>query len=184
LNRVKAVLDAQNHAGEKRREHHHYLKGSVFCGQCGSRLIVSNAKNRHGTVYPYFLCIGRQQKRTDCTQQAMPIDWVEATVEEHYEIIKLTKERAESLREYVELGLSSRRADAELERKQQTARVQQLTDERKKLLQAHYEGAVPLDLLKEEQTRIAREMEAAQNRPTPPRRPSWTSRTPWNRPSS
>ena len=38
----------------------------VYCGTCGSRLIVSHAKNRHGTVYPYFICVGRQQKRTDC----------------------------------------------------------------------------------------------------------------------
>ncbi len=42
-----------------------------------SRLIVSNAKNRHGNVYCYFVCSGRHSKRTDCTRQAMLIEDVE-----------------------------------------------------------------------------------------------------------
>lgn len=44
--RVQDVL-AANLVGEKQREHHHYLKSSVFCGDCGSRLIITNAKNRY-----------------------------------------------------------------------------------------------------------------------------------------
>lgn len=163
-NRVQAVLEAQGHAGEKQRKHHHYLKGSVFCGQCDSRLIVSNNRNRHGVVYSYFVCIGRHQKRTPCTQQAMPIKWVEAKVEEHYAGMGFTAERAQQLRQYVETGLTSQRASAELERRHQTTRIRQLTDERQKLLQAHYQDAVPLDLLKEEQARITRELEGAQGR--------------------
>lgn len=43
-------------------------------------------------------------------------------------------------------------------------KIKQLKDERKKLLQAHYKNAVPLDLLKEEQTRITRKLEAAESR--------------------
>jgi site-specific DNA recombinase len=162
--RVQAVLEAQNFAGEKQRTHRHYLKGSVFCGQCGSRLIVSHAKNRHGTVYPYFICVGRHQKRTGCTQQAMRVEQVESLVEEHYAVIGLTAERAQSIRRYVRDGLSTRRADAELESRQQSARIAQLTNERQKLLQAHYANAIPIDLLKTEQDRIARQLEIAQNR--------------------
>ena len=48
---VQDHLSASNHVGEKRRIHNHYLKGSVFCGQCGSRLVVSYNTNRWGTVY-------------------------------------------------------------------------------------------------------------------------------------
>ena len=78
--KVQEILASHNLAGEKQREHHHYLKGSVYCGACGSRLVVSHAKNRHGTIYPYFICIGRQQKRTPCTQQAIRIDQTEDAV--------------------------------------------------------------------------------------------------------
>lgn len=45
--RVRDLLTARNLAGEKQREHPHYLKGSIFCGQCGSRLIVSYAYAGH-----------------------------------------------------------------------------------------------------------------------------------------
>ncbi len=35
---------------EKVRKHHHYLKGTAWCGTCGHHLIVSNNKTRYGTV--------------------------------------------------------------------------------------------------------------------------------------
>ena len=71
---VQSVLTAHQCAVEATQVHGHYLKGTIHCGQCGSRLIVSNAKNRHGNVYCYFVCSGRHSKRTDCTRQAMLIE--------------------------------------------------------------------------------------------------------------
>ena len=44
-NRVQEVMAAKGRSGEKQRKHPHYLKGTVFCGDCGSRLLVSNNKN-------------------------------------------------------------------------------------------------------------------------------------------
>lgn len=35
---VQALLDARGAAAERRRKHDHYLKGSLFCGSCGSRM--------------------------------------------------------------------------------------------------------------------------------------------------
>src|SRR5450759_5203802 len=46
---VQAVLKAHDVSGEKTRVHHHYLKGSIFCGDCGSRLCFTLAKG----LYPY-----------------------------------------------------------------------------------------------------------------------------------
>lgn len=42
--------------------------------------------------------------------------------------------------------------------------VEQLTDERLKLLQAHYAGAVPLDLLRVEQQRIAERLDSSERK--------------------
>src|SRR5581483_6603747 len=80
--RAQDVLTAQNHAGTRQREHNHYLKGTVFCGECGSRLIVSNSRGRAGKVYPYFVCSGRHNKFTECTFRAVLIEAVEQKVEE------------------------------------------------------------------------------------------------------
>ncbi|MGV9825380.1 recombinase family protein [Gordonia sp. NPDC003429] len=43
------------------RVHNHYLKGSVYCGQCGEPLTFEKTRNRVGTVYDYFYCLGRQR---------------------------------------------------------------------------------------------------------------------------
>ena len=41
------------------RDRHLYLKGSLLCGRCKTRLYEQNITNRHGTTYPYFVCRGR-----------------------------------------------------------------------------------------------------------------------------
>ena len=153
--KVQEVLVANNIAGDKQRDHNHYLKGSVYCGTCESRLIVSHAKNRHGTVYPYFICLGRQQKRTDCRQQAIRIDQAEDAVARAYALIHLTAEQAEQVRDFVIDEMTKLHAATETERSLQERRLAKLRDERKKLLDAHYADAIPLDLLKSEQARIA-----------------------------
>lgn len=71
---VQSMLAARKTAGTATQSHGHYLKGTVFCGGCGSRLLVTHAKNRHGVTYPYFVCSGRHAKRTDCTRPAILIE--------------------------------------------------------------------------------------------------------------
>jgi site-specific DNA recombinase len=56
------------------------------------------------------------------------------------------------------------RTNSERERGQQERRLRKLTGERKKLLDAHYADAIPLDLLKSEQDRIATEAANAEGR--------------------
>ncbi len=50
--RIQAVLDAHRISGEKTQAHDHYLKGAIFCRQCGSRLILTNARSRQNVIYP------------------------------------------------------------------------------------------------------------------------------------
>lgn len=155
--RVQDVLSS--HAtGEKNREHPHYLKSSVYCGECDSRLIVTMSKSRHGKVYPYFICVGRHQKRTNCNQRAMLISLVEQAVEEHYRNHQLDPNLRDQIEATLLEELSSLRQSTDLENQRLTTQKEQLTNERARLLQAHYAGAVPLDLLKSEQDRIARRL--------------------------
>ena len=153
--RVQQVLASKNQAGERQRVHHHYLKGSIFCGSCGSRMIIDNARNRHGQVYPYFVCLGRHQKRTDCTFKAVLIETVEEKVIDHYGTVQISPKT----RDMIELRLSEDfaafRQEIVVERKALEKHKNRLLAERAKLLQAHYAEAVPLDLLKTEQARIA-----------------------------
>lgn len=65
FSRVQAVLAAHGATHERDRKHQHYLKGSLVCARCGSRLTYLRAKGNGGT-YAYFACIGRI-RRTGCT---------------------------------------------------------------------------------------------------------------------
>src|SRR5450759_651343 len=82
---VQAVLKAHDVSGEKTRVHHHYLKGSIFCGDCGSRLCFTLAKG----LYPYFYCLGRHQRRTSCAQRYLAVAAVEQAIERHYTTVRL-----------------------------------------------------------------------------------------------
>ncbi|RGE17956.1 hypothetical protein D1J51_15210 [Leucobacter sp. wl10] len=145
-------------SGEKTQAHDHYLKGSVFCGTCGSRLILSNAKSGTGVIYPYFICSGRHKKRTSCDRKAMYVPDVEAAVEDHYRLMEIPEHIVGALRELIHSEFDRLYATAKTERKAQLAERDRLHDERSKLLQAPYAGAMPLDLLKTEQDRIARQV--------------------------
>lgn len=179
---VQSVLTAHKTAAEATQVHDHYLKGTVYCGGCGSRLIVSNAKNRHGNVYPYFVCSGRHSKRTDCTRQAILIEDVEHLIEDYYQRVQLAPARREALAGMLHHEfdrLMSAEAD---ELAQLTANRDRLEHEQDRLMQAHYADAIPLAVLKREQDRILGELDQVTRRltrttaDTPTPAPTWTTR--------
>src|SRR5205823_5074130 len=128
--RVQDVLSAQNQAGEKQREHNHYLKGSVFCGSCGSRLIITNARSRSGKIYPYFVCSGRHNKNTDCAFKAVLIEVVERKIEGLYSDYRLKPDLRASIERALILEFEVVRQEAEAERTKLRKREQRLMAER------------------------------------------------------
>ena len=161
--RVQDVI-ASKRRGEKQREHHHYLKGTIYCGHCGSRLCVSYSKGKTGAIYPYYFCVGRAQKRTTCMLKYRPIALVEEQIEEHYALVQLTVQGLTETGAAVMAELAAQEAALAADRQHQATRLRQLEDERGKLMQAHYAGAIPLDLLKSEQERITSEMATVKGR--------------------
>ena len=156
--RVQAVLNAHQVSGEKTQAHDHYLKGSVYCGECGSRLILTNARSRQGVIYPYFICAGRHSKRTNCQRQAMFVPDVETAVEDYYQHIQIPEHIVTALRELITAEFDRLHETSKRERGTYLAERHDLNDRHTKLLHTHLEGAVPLDLMKEEQDKIARRM--------------------------
>ena len=156
--RVQDILAAHNQRGEKQRRHNHYLKSTLFCGRCGSRMIVTHSRSHTGRIYDYFTCVGKHQKRTDCTLRAIRISRVEELVEEHYAAIELPSQIRGILEPRLREDLAEHYAAARQERTQLLRRRSRALDERSKLLQAHYAGAIPLDLLRSEQNRLTREL--------------------------
>ncbi|MGN6188223.1 MAG: recombinase family protein [Conexibacter sp.] len=160
--RVEAVFAAHRSAGEKDRKHGHYLKGTLYCARCGSRMSLANARGNGGT-YRYFFCIGRHVRRTVCDQPYLRVEAVELAVTRYYAQVRLSDDEHRQ----VEAFLAESIGPLERQRKQAADRARRrlaaLTGQRDKLLHAHYAGAVPLDQLKREQDRIARELAAAED---------------------
>ncbi|MDN6655643.1 MAG: hypothetical protein L0L01_08830, partial [Bifidobacterium crudilactis] len=125
---------------------------------CGSRLILSNARGSQDVIYPYFLCLGRHSKRTNCERSAMYVPDIEAAVEDYYRRIEIPEHVVVALRELVVSEFDQLHNIARRERHAYEAERSDLLDERGKLLQAHYAGAIPIDLLKSEQERISRRL--------------------------
>jgi hypothetical protein len=141
--------------GERTRKHPHYLKGTIFCGNCGSRMSVTIGKSKTGARYPYFICLGRHNRQNDCTQKSVLIELVEEQVENCYRRIQLDPEMRTRIESVLLDELRQTHSNAEKELDSLRLERSKLERQREKLMQAHYEGAVPVDLLKQEQDRIA-----------------------------
>ena len=161
FDRVQTMLEAHNCAGERQYIHNHYLKGSLYCGNCGRRLAVTHSRARSGEVYDYFYCLGRQADTGSCNWKAVRVRKVEQAVVEHYRSIQLPQARITEINRELREALSSRRAESEAAEQAISLRIQRLTNERQKLLQLHYADAVPVDLFKQEQQRITTGLDQA-----------------------
>lgn len=153
---VQAVLDSHRF-GERERQHNHHLKTTVYCGLCGARLLVQNTRNSKGDLYPYFIC-ARRQRTHDCSFRAVLIDVVEERMSDLYRTIQLGSQDRQLVEQYVREELRHLERDKDRTIRSLTTRRTNIEDKRRRLMHAHYEGAVPLELLKEEQTQLTAEL--------------------------
>ena len=153
---VQAMLDSHRF-GERERQHNHHLKTTVYCGLCGARLLVQNTRNSKGDLYPYFIC-ARRQRTHNCTFKAVLIDVVEERMNDLYRAIQLSAADRTQIEHYLHDELAQIEGDKAKVVRSLTTRRTNIEDRRRRLLHAHYEGAIPLDLLKEEQAKLTSEL--------------------------
>jgi hypothetical protein len=108
-----------------------------------------------GPIYPFFVCAGRHAKRTHYTRPAILVDKVEQLVADHYKTIQIPSDVRQAMLGMLDEEFAALHASSEAERHQLTVERDRIQDQRRASLQAHYAGALPLDLLKEEQDHLA-----------------------------
>jgi hypothetical protein len=160
--RVQDVLAAHAHAGEKDRVHTHYLRGTIFCGQCGKRLIFSRNIGCRGVAYDYFMCPKRHNDKVHCTQRAVRVERIEDGIVALYSSIELPDSTVRSIKLGVHAEMAAETAEAHRQAERANRALEKLGQERTALMRAHYGGAVPVDLLKSEMDRLTRAMAGAQ----------------------
>lgn len=162
FNRVQRVLDEHGVAGERRRVHHHYLKGTMFCGNCRRegrirRMVLQKTTNRHGTEYQYLFCTGT---RTDgCKASFSNLERVEDLVVEHYKTIAFTPEFIELMRSAMEKTVAESQAATRLYRKQLQDQLKELDTKEANLVELAEDGAMPKARIKTRLTEIQRTRE-------------------------
>jgi site-specific DNA recombinase len=156
---VQAILHSRAQSREKSSKHGHYLRGSLFCKRCGSSLGFVKAHGRSAT-YDYFFCWTRHRNKT-CNLPYVSAEVIESQVESLYKPVQVSAQVLLKFQGHILDRMERQLKGVEDTAKQARKRILHLEAERRKVLQAHLAGAVPLDLLKEEQDRIGRELAQA-----------------------
>ncbi|MDF1487492.1 recombinase family protein [Tessaracoccus caeni] len=149
---VQDILTSRRN-GERSREHDHYLKGTVFCIECGRRLIMQHTRTKTGRVYEYYVC-HRHREATCLQRKVLPIAQVEQRVEDLYRTIELNPRQRVHI-EQIALAKLHRQQAANDERLTQiTVEAQTVNANQVKLLEAYYADAINRELFLTHQRRL------------------------------
>lgn len=159
FDQVQAVLASRRHADERRRVHHHYLKGSLWCGACHdagreSRMLIQKATGRGGTYF-YWFCRARQTG--ECTTPHLRFDDTEQAVTDHYRTIRFNPDLANGIRSHVNDVLTDHTTANQLLRQQTLTTLARLDRKEENLLDLAADGDMPQTKVKERLRRIAAE---------------------------
>ncbi len=154
FDRVQSLLRARTARMTRHVQHAHHLKGLLYCGTCGSRMLLDFATNPRGVTYAYFICSGRAAKKTTCTRRAVPVAVAERLVADSYTSITINDSTYQRLAADVDAAFDKRNAGNDQELADLTANRARLEAESDKLLAAHFADAIGLDTLKRHQDRI------------------------------
>jgi site-specific DNA recombinase len=158
FDRVQQVFALHDRDKVRETKHPHFLRGVLVCASCGSALSSLTAKGR----YTYFYCLGRFTGRTDCREPYVAKEKLEQLVEEQYRRLNLGPNDEARLRRALEQELADEVSFSAESLALARRRLVRAEHEREKLLQAYFAEALPLDLFKREQNRIAKEIDLAQ----------------------
>ncbi len=148
---VQDILTSHRN-GERSREHDHYLKGTVFCIECGRRLLVQHTRTKAGRVYEYFVC--HRRRDTVCQQRkVLPIAQVEQRGDDLYRTIELNPGQRERIERIVLATLHRHQAVNGERLEAVTVEAQTVEAHQAKLLEA-YADAIPREVFLTHQRRL------------------------------
>ena len=142
--RVQDIIESRAVAGERRRVHHHYLKGSLFCGRCKragitQRMILQHTVNSRGTEYTYFFC--RNKQDGSCSSPHVNAIQIEMAVEDHYALVQFSPGFIADVRAHIAEAIGEEEASARLLHQQLTTELHALDTQEDNLINLAASGA-------------------------------------------
>lgn len=144
--RVQDIAESRTVAGERRRVHHHYLKGSLFCGRCKAagvtkRMIIQHTINSRGSEYTYFFCRGNQDGT--CVSPHVNVTRVEYAIEDHYATIGFSPIFIADVRTHIADAIADQETAGRLLSQQLTAELRALDAKEDNLLDLAADDTLP-----------------------------------------
>jgi site-specific DNA recombinase len=168
FDRVQARLDEQRVAGERPQVHRPYLRGSVFCGDCGRRLGFAMSTGKSGKKYAYFFCSSRVSgDRVRCEMHAnIRPELIETVIARHYHErpVQLSTTDVQQRTAAIEaLAATSQQAVMQVQGAK-TALIAKLKAQQVRLIRLHAEegDGISPDAFREERKRMHTEITAAE----------------------
>jgi site-specific DNA recombinase len=164
--RVQQLLDEKRVAGERPQVHRHYLRGSVFCGDCGRRLAYGVSTGKAGVRYAYYFCSARING-TPCDQRTnMRPELIEQAIQRYYveRPIQLSADDVKRRTAAIEsLVAVSQQAVGQV-RQAKTSLIAKLKAQQARLIRLHAEEGddVSGDAFREERARMQSEIRSAE----------------------
>ncbi len=156
---VQAVLDGHAAAGVRQRTHHHYLKGTLWCGRCEARgtynrMTLQRALG-NGGEYWYFFCRGRQDGT--CNAPYLRVETLEDMVLKHWTGLMLPKGFADRVRSKLDETLADEERGSRLLQQAVSSRLAALDVKEENLLDLASDAALPKDKLRSRLTKLGDE---------------------------
>jgi len=153
------VMKVRRLSGDRSWKRTHYLKGTLRCGRCNSRIGYGPSTNRQGQTYFYFFCLGRHTSRTKCDLPYLSVEKIEEMVEEVWlRKIRFDEATIEELRPYLHAELNDEQTEKSELVRQQEDRLNKLEHQKQKLIDAYLDDALPIDALRERQRKVETEI--------------------------
>jgi hypothetical protein len=159
---VLRILESHGQSGERAHRHVHYLKGSLRCFRCKSRLAYCLSRGNGGS-YEYFFCLGRQERQTNCNLPHLNPEKVELAVVDFYLGEELKQDELETLRALVLEDLAPPAKRTESERKRLIAQVTEIRHTRYQWAAKAMAETVPGDTAREKQQQLSCRLVKAQS---------------------
>jgi len=157
--RVQDIIESRSTAKERRRVHHHYVKGSLFCGRCQQagitqRMIIQHTVNSRGSEYTYFFC--RNKQNGSCPSPHINVIRIEDAVEDHYATIRFSPEFISDVRTHLGQTLADQESATRLLKQQLTTQLHGLDAKEENLIDLAADSTLPQAKIKQKLREIER----------------------------
>ena len=166
FDQVQARLDEKRVAGERPQKHQHYLKGSVYCGECGRRLVYSLSRGKNGQRYAYYFCSSRVNAGNCSMRDNIPPKLIGEAIARYYaeRPVQLDAEQVKKRTDAIEKLVAVSQQAVMHVRLAKSELVVSLKAQQSRLLRLHLEEGdeISPDAFREERARLQADIQAAE----------------------